>query len=178
MMKSYFTSAFQLYLLLVAHIPSQTIRKGLLRACGARIARNVRLYHGFEVRKPQNLEIASGTVIGTGAILDARAGIRIGKNVNFSSEVAIWTVQHDPQSRNFGSKLAPVRIEDNAWISFRAVILPGVTVFEGAVVAAGAIVTKDVPPYTISAGVPAHVIGTRIRNLEYDLGREGYYHFI
>lgn len=178
MMRSYLSSVFQLWLLLVAYIPSQTLRKGLLRACGARIAHDVRLYHGFEVRKPQNLEISSGTVIGTGAILDARAGISIGRNVNFSSEVAVWTVQHDPQSPSFGSRLAPVRIEDYVWISFRAVILPGVTISEGAVVAAGAIVTKDVPPYTISAGVPARVIGTRTRNLEYELGREGYYHFL
>jgi acetyltransferase-like isoleucine patch superfamily enzyme len=178
MMRSYLSSVFQVGLLLVAYIPSHTIRKGLLRACGARIAHDVRLYHGFEVRKPQKLEIAGGTVIGTGAILDARAGIFIGKNVNFSSEVAIWTVQHDPQSPTFGTKSAPVRIEDNAWISFRAVVLPGVTVSEGAVVAAGAIVTKDVPPYTISAGVPARVIGTRNRNLEYQLAQEGYYHFL
>jgi acetyltransferase-like isoleucine patch superfamily enzyme len=178
MIRSYLSSAFQLCLLLVAYIPSQTLRKALLRVCGARIAHDVRLYHGFEVRKPRNLEIASGTVIGTGAILDARGGISIGRNVNFSSEVAIWTVQHDPQSPSFGTKLAPVRIKDNAWISFRVVILPGVTVCEGAVVAAGAIVTKDVPPYSISAGIPAHVIGTRTRNLEYELGRAGYYHFI
>jgi len=177
-MRSYLSSAVQLCLLLIAYIPSQTVRKALLRACGARIARNVRLYHGFEVRKPQNLEIATGSVIGTGAILDARAGICIGRNVNFSSEVAIWTAQHDPHSPSFATKLAPVRIEDNAWISFRAVILPGVTISEGAIVAAGAIVTKDVPPYSISAGIPAHVIGTRTRNLEYDLGSGGYYHFI
>src|ERR1700722_5918161 len=178
MMRSYFSSAFQLCLLLIGYIPSHSLRKTLLRACGARIAHDVRLYHGFEVRKPQNLQIASGTVIGTGVILDARGGIFIGKNVNFSSEVAIWTAQHDPQSSTFGTKLASVRIEDNAWISFRAVILPGVTISEGAVVAAGAIVTKDVPAFSISAGVPAQVIGTRTRTLEYDLGKEAYYPFI
>lgn len=178
MTNAYLSSAFQLCLLLIGYVPSHRLRKALLRACGARIAGNVRLYHGFEVRKPKNLEIHSGTVIGTGAILDARAGIWIGKNVNFSSEVAIWTAQHDPQSPNFSAKLAPVRIEDNAWISFRAVILPGVTICEGAVVAAGAIVTKDVPPYSISAGIPAQVIGTRTRKLDYELDKEGYYHFI
>jgi acetyltransferase-like isoleucine patch superfamily enzyme len=177
-MRSYLASLFQLWLLLIAYIPSQNVRKLLLRACGARIAKNVRLYHGFEVRKPQNLEIASGTVIGTGAILDARAGIRIGKNVNFSSEVAIWTAQHDPQSATFATKLAPVRIEDNVWISFRAVVLPGVRISEGAVIAAGAIVTKDVPAYAISAGIPARVIAMRNRNLEYELYSAAYYHFI
>ncbi len=138
----------------------------------------MRLYHGFEVRKPRNLEISEGSIIGTGAILDARAGLFIGRNVNFSSEVAIWTAQHDPQSPNFGTKVLPVRIEDNAWLSYRAVVLPGVTVAEGAVVAAGAIVTKDVPRYSVAAGVPARVVAPRNKNLHYDLGKHSYYHFI
>jgi acetyltransferase-like isoleucine patch superfamily enzyme len=154
------------------------LRKAILRACGARIGRKVRLYHGFEVRKPRNLQISDGSIIGTGAILDARAGLFIGKNVNFSSEVAIWTAQHDPQSSSFDAKVLPVRIEDNVWISFRAVVLPGVTVAEGAVVAAGAIVTKDVPAYSIVAGIPARVIAPRNKNLDYDLSMEGHYHFI
>jgi acetyltransferase-like isoleucine patch superfamily enzyme len=177
-MRSYLSSAFQLFLLLTAYIPSQTLRKVILRACGARIGRKVRLYHGFEVRRPRNLQISDGCIIGTRAILDARAGLFIGKNVNFSSDVAIWTAQHDPQSPSFSAKVLPVRIEDNAWISYRAVVLPGVTVAEGAVVAAGAIVTKDVAMYSIVAGVPARVIGPRNRNLNYYLGKEAYYHFI
>ena len=57
-------------------------------------------------------------------------------------------------------KIAPVRIGDKAWIGFNAIILKGVTVGEGAIVAAGAVVTKDVPPYTIVAGNPARVIRT------------------
>ena len=62
-------------------------------------------------------------------------------------------------------------IGDRAWLSFRATILPGVSVGEGAVVAAGAVVTSDVPPYAIVAGVPARVVGERSpRELSYELG--------
>jgi maltose O-acetyltransferase len=61
----------------------------------------------------------------------------------------------------------PVTIHDHAWISARAIILPCVTIGQGAVVAAGAVVTRDVPEYSIVGGVPAKPIGTRPKNLDY-----------
>ena len=71
--------------------------------------------------------------------------------------------------RFMASKGGLVVIIDRAWISCRVVILPGVTVGEGAVVAAGAVVTKNVPPYTIVAGVPAKEVGKRTKDLRYKL---------
>jgi maltose O-acetyltransferase len=70
---------------------------------------------------------------------------------------------------NFGCESAPVVIEDFAWISCRTVVLPGTRIGKGAVVAAGAVVTKDVEPYSIVAGVPAKKIGERSRDLNYYL---------
>ena len=67
---------------------------------------------------------------------------------------------HDPL---FPEVLAPVTVCDYAWVGSRAMILPGVTVGEGAVVAAGAVVTRDVAPYSVVAGVPARPVGTRSR---------------
>ena len=176
--RCYLSSALYLFLGMVAYVPSHHIRKWILRGLGCRIGEGVRLYHGFEVRSPWRLIIEEGTIIGNDSILDARAGLHIGKNVNLSSEVAIWTAQHDPQSATFETRMKPVVIEDYAWLSYRAVILPGVTVGRGAVVAAGAIVTKDVPPFTIVAGIPAQAIGERNRDLRYELAKEGYTHFI
>jgi acetyltransferase-like isoleucine patch superfamily enzyme len=83
--------------------------------------------------------------------------------------VWIWTLEHDPQDPNYAAVGGAVIIEDFVWISCRAIILPGVTVGEGAVVAAGAVVTKDVEPFSIVGGVPAKVIGVRNRNLTYKL---------
>ena len=83
--------------------------------------------------------------------------------------VWIWTMEHDPQDSYYGVKGGAVTIEDYAWISCRVVILPGVTIGKGAVVAAGAVVTKDVAPYTIVGGVPAKKIGTRTKDLRYQL---------
>ena len=73
---------------------------------------------------------------------------------------------NDPE---FGVKGAPVIIEDYAWVSSRTTLLPGVTIGKGAVVAAGAVVTKSVEPYTVVGGVPAKKIGERSKELNYKL---------
>jgi acetyltransferase-like isoleucine patch superfamily enzyme len=115
--------------------------------------------------------IGDGSVIGFDAILDGRGGLTIGRNVNLSSEVAIWTAQHDHRSPTFAARCAPVTIGDRAWLSFRTTILPGVTIGDGAVVAAGAVVTTDVPPFAIVGGIPARIIGVRTRELSYEFVR-------
>lgn len=114
-----------------------------------------------------SLSIGANSAINRRCYLDARQGIRIGNNVNVSPEVYILTYQHDPQSRTFASFGAPVVIDDHAWIGVRAILLPGAHVGEGAVVAAGAVVTGEVPPYSIVAGVPATVRKERTRDLDY-----------
>jgi maltose O-acetyltransferase len=115
------------------------------------------------------LSIGRNSIIGNDAFLDAREGIEIGNNVNMGGHVQVFTLEHDPQARDFGIKGGPVIIRDYAYIATRTIILPGVTIGEGAVVAAGAVVTRDVEPYSIVAGVPARKIGERTRDLEYKL---------
>lgn len=152
-------------------IPSQTIRQFIYKnVFNVKIGKKAVIYGRAEIRSPENLSIGDYSIIGHDAVLDARAGLEIGKNVNFSSGVWIWTMQHDPQDPNFGVKQGKVTIKDYAWVSCRTVILPGVTIGQGAVVAAGAVVTKDVPDYAIVGGIPAKVIGQRNRDLQYQLG--------
>lgn len=177
--KAYVRSLLQLALTLLAYVPSHALRKTGLRLCGARIAPKSLVYHGFWVLSPWKMTIGKSSVVGDHAILDARGGLTIGENVNLSTNVAIWTGQHNYQSPDFGYEEGPVRVGDYAWLSFRTTLLPGVTIGEGAVVAAGAVVTKDVAPYTVVAGVPAKVIGTRNRDLNYDLLKDcNYLRFI
>jgi acetyltransferase-like isoleucine patch superfamily enzyme len=170
--KIYVKSLLQLGLTLLGYVPSHALRKAGLRICGAKIASNALVYHGLWIWSPWKLTIGKSSIVGDHAILDARGGLTLGENVNISTNVAIWTGQHDCQSPDFAYEEAPVRICDRAWLSFRSTILPGVTVGEGAVVAACAVVTKDVSPFTIVAGIPAEVIGTRNRNLGYDLRKD------
>lgn len=155
----------------VGSIPSRTVRHAAYHALGLNLAESAVVHRGAEIRSPKRIAIGRGSIIGFDAILDGRNGISIGANVNLSSEVAIWTAEHDPDHPRFHATGSPVVVADRAWLSFRSTILPGVTVGEGAVVAAGAVVTRDVSPFTVVAGIPAKEIGQRRRDLEYDLSR-------
>lgn len=156
---------------IVANIPSHRVRKTIVRLFGGQIGKNVALYSGFEIRSPYKLRIGENSIIGFDCVLDCRNGLSIGRYVNFSSEVMVWTKQHDYNDPYFAVEGGPVVIQDYAWISVRAIILPGVVIGEGAVVAAGAVVTKNVEPYTVVGGVPAKEIGKRNKDLKYSLGR-------
>ena len=120
---------------------------------------------GLTLRDPRNLHIGRRTNINPDCLLDSRGGaLRIGDDCDVSPQVNVWTLQHDWRDPDFATEGGAVTIEDFVWIGNRAIVLPGVTVGEGAVVAAGAVVTKDVPPYSIVGGVPAKVIGQRPRD--------------
>jgi len=160
---------FYLSLQWLAHLPSQSVRLFLLRHLyGAKIEKGAVLYGGFEGRKPKSLLIRKNTVIGHRAVLDARGGLEIGENVNISSEVMIWTAQHDYRDPQFGAEFKPVKIDDYAWLGPRSIILPGVTIGMGAVVAAGAVVSKDVTPNSVVGGIPATIIAERPKMMDYN----------
>lgn len=152
----------------VGSIPSGTLRTLGAKLMGMKVAPTAKLYRWREVRDPQNIRVGAGSIIGMWATLDGREGITIGRNVNFSSEVALWTLQHDYNSPSFATSGGPIVIGDRAWISFRATILPGVTIGEGAVVAANSVVTKNVAPFTVVGGIPAKKIGQRTADLSYE----------
>lgn len=157
-------------LLILMYIPSHHIRKFFLKYMyGMKIGKNVVIYYGAEIRAPWRIHIGDGTIIGDKTILDGRSGIKIGKNVNFSTGAWIWTEQHNVNSPTFSTEDAcgMVEIGDRSWISSRTVILPGVTIGEGTVIAAGGVVTKSCDSFSIYGGVPAKKIGCRNRDLSY-----------
>jgi acetyltransferase-like isoleucine patch superfamily enzyme len=131
------------------------------------LGKDVTIQMGCYIYTRGNLSIGDYSMINRDCVLDSRGGLQIGSRVNISPYVQIYTAEHDANSCDFAESRAPVTIGDYAWISTRSTILPGVTLGEGAIVAAGAVVTKDVPAYAIVGGVPAKVIGERNRNLEY-----------
>jgi acetyltransferase-like isoleucine patch superfamily enzyme len=113
------------------------------------------------------IEVGDNSVINRRCYLDGRSGLKIGNNVNISPEVCLITLQHDPESPEFVCTGGPILIDDRVWIGMRAMVLPGIHIGEGAVVAAGAVVTLDVAPYSIVAGVPAVHKKERPRDLGY-----------
>lgn len=163
-------SAFEMLVLrLAAFAPVHGIRISALRIFGANVDSDAVVYHGFQVRSARNLTIGARTSVGDGAILDARGGLTLGSDVNLSTQVMIWTAQHDWKSPDFSYMEAPVTVGDRAWIGPRAVLLPGARIGEGAVIAAGSIVRGAVPPFTLVGGVPAKFISDRPRDLRYHL---------
>ena len=158
-------------MLRIGKLPGHALRRALYKALfNFKFPKSTVVYKGVEIRDLCALSLGEHTIIGHDAILDARHGLEIGNNVNLSTGVWIWTTQHDPQDPDFREVGGKVVIEDYAWISCRTVILPGVRIGRGCVVAAGAVVTHDTPPWTIVGGVPAKVIGQRNPNLRYTLG--------
>jgi maltose O-acetyltransferase len=88
----------------------------------------------------------------------------------------IYNAEHDVHSNDFHAEARPVSIDDYVFIGPRAIILPGISIGKGAVVGAGAVVTKDVEPFAIVGGVPAKVIGKRNNtDPQYRLGRAAWF---
>lgn len=151
-----------------SHFVRNFIYKKILKI---KIGDNAIIYGGAEIRTPNKLSIGKGSIIGNYSILDARNGIEIGENVNFSHGVWLWTEQHDYNCPDFSTnapKNKKIIIQNRAWLGPRVVVLPGCTIGEGAVVAAGAVVTKDIEPFTLNGGIPSKKIGERNRNLTYN----------
>jgi acetyltransferase-like isoleucine patch superfamily enzyme len=103
--------------------------------------------------------VGNGTYLNRGVEIVAAQSVSIGQNCKVARDVIIMdTDQHELPGH--GLLVAPVQIEDRVWIGTRAIILKGVTIGHDAIIAAGAVVTRDVPPHTTVAGVPARPLGS------------------
>lgn len=160
----------------IGHVPFHHVRRFFYRLAGMRIGSGSAIHTGTTLYNPGNISIGRDSIIGEKATLDGRAKLVIGNHVDIASEVMIYNAEHDINDPGFIATQAPVVIEDYVFIGPRAIILPGVTVGRGAVVAAGAVVTKDVEEFAIIGGVPAKVIGERVnKDPHYKLGRAAWF---
>ena len=134
---------------------------------------NVRLGRGSIIHwktrffEPAGIQVGEYCNLGNDIFLDGRRGITIGNRVAIGGEVMIYTLQHDIDSPTFNVIGGPVVIDDYVYIGPRAIILPNVKIGYGAVVAAGVVVTKDVPPFAVVGGVPAQFPRERSHDLDY-----------
>jgi maltose O-acetyltransferase len=156
----------------VGFIPIHTIRKIFYLASGIDIPFSSTIHIGANFFRPSNISIGKDTIIGDHCFLDGRAPLKIGNHVGIASQVLIYNDEHDINSPDYGNSFGPVEIGDYVFIGPRSIILPNTKIGKGAVVAAGAIVTKDIPEFEIWGGVPAKKISDRkIDNPNYKLGR-------
>lgn len=151
----------------IAHIPSFLLRTAYYRhVLRYRIARDSHVHMGCFFTGG-DVSIGPHSIVNRNCFLDGRKGLRIGKNCSISSEVMLLSMGHDPQSPGFEVNGGCTTVGDHAWVGSRAILLPGVTVGEGAVIGAGSVVTKDIRPWMIAAGNPAREIKARNRDLTY-----------
>jgi acetyltransferase-like isoleucine patch superfamily enzyme len=150
------------------HVPSHRFRQAWLRALGVQIGTNASIFMGTTVFSHKDLVIGDRCVIAERCVLDARGGITLEDDVVLASDVHLRTAKHDPSSLEFGHKYEPIVVRKYGWLGTRCTVLGGVTIGNGAVVAACALATKDVSDYTIVGGVPAVPIGKRPQELDYD----------
>ncbi len=162
---------FRLFLLTVCgYVPSHGFRRMVYLAFGLHIGRTSSIHWRARFFRPEGVRIGDYTTIGNDAFLDGREGLSIGNCVNIAAEVRIYTREHDIDDPMFREVGGAIVIEDYAYIGSRVTVLPGVHIGYGAVVGSGAVVTKNVEPFTLVGGVPAKPIRRRNENLEYKLG--------
>jgi acetyltransferase-like isoleucine patch superfamily enzyme len=156
----------------VSEVPFHSFRRLFYSLAGVKLTGSSTVHIGARFYHPGGITIGEDTIIGDHAVLDGRAPLTIGNHVDIASEVMIYNSEHDIHAEDFAPIEAPVQIEDYVFIGPRAIILPGVRIGRGAVVGAGAVVTKSIDPGTIVGGVPAKVIGQRqLNEYKYRLGR-------
>lgn len=135
---------------------------------------------GVQFSSPENISLGNHVWIGHNVTIDGRGGVSIGEGCILARNIEIITSNHYfqgddlmevPYDKRFISK--PITIKENVWLGIRAVILPGVTIGEGAVIGACSVVTKDVPPLAIVGGNPAKVIRYRDEEQYYRLKNAG-----
>lgn len=138
----------------------------VLRCLGAEVGKRAIYYPGLWIMPGRNLTLGDDVDLAHGVLITTAGGVKIGDRTMIGYRAQILSANHviPPKPQRLydaGDIYAAVDIKNDAWIGGSSIILPGVTIGEGAVVAAGSVVTKDVPPYTIVAGCPARIIRTR-----------------
>lgn len=162
-------AAYYLQNVFVTNLPINCVRLLSYKIFLKSVGKSTFFLRGVKLKFARNITIGSHCVINSGVHLDGRGGLIIGDNVDIASDAMLITAGHDINSNSHRYTVAPVVVHNRSWIATRAMILPGVTLGEGSVVAAGAVVTRDVPAFTVVGGVPAREIGKRNNQLNYQL---------
>lgn len=175
-MSNFISGLYHFIIEIIMWLPCHPLRRLSCRLLMKRFDSSSTIYRNVDLRSPYRIIVGAHTNINKRCVLDGRGGLTIGSNVDIAQETNIWTEQHDYNDPIYKSVCKEVIIEDYVWLSSRVTLLPGLHIGRGAVVASGAVVTKDVPPLAIVAGVPAKIIGYRKEEaLQYQLGDRAWF---
>lgn len=151
------------------------IRKFFYLLSGMKIGKGSIINMGVYVLEPRKIKIGNYSHINQGCILDGRGSLIIGNSVSISHRVSIITGSHDVNSDEFAGKFCPIIIDNYVWIGINATILQNVHIGKGAVIAACALVVKDIESFNIVGGVPCKTIGQRNNTINYLCKPKCYY---
>ncbi len=143
-------------------LPSSALRVSLLRLFGARIGERVVVRHDVNVKYPWHLVIGDDCWIGERVWIDSLTTVRIGSNCCLSQGAYLCTGNHNWSDPGFGLMIAPIQINDGAWAGAFSILTPGAVLGDGAVAAAGSVVSGTVPDFEIYAGNPAVFLKKRV----------------
>ncbi|HEY9125208.1 MAG TPA: WcaF family extracellular polysaccharide biosynthesis acetyltransferase [Bacteroidales bacterium] len=139
-----------------------SIKNAILRLFGAKVGKGVCIKPRVNIKYPWRLSIGDYTWVGENAWIDNLDQVNLGKNVCISQGALLLCGNHNYKKETFDLMIAPINIEDGAWIGAKAVVCPGVHVASHAVLTVGSIATKNLEPYSIHSGNPAVKIKNRI----------------
>ena len=144
-----------------AYRTDEELRALMSRLVGYRVDDGFRLFPPVYTDFGKNIKIGKDVFVNSGCCFQDQGGVTLGDGCLVGHNVVFATLDHDKcPSKRGDMTAAPIVVGKNVWIGAHATILKGVTIGDGAIVAAGAVVTRDVPPNTIAAGVPARVVKT------------------
>lgn len=169
MLKHIVVVSYEFFIRVTFSLPRYRILNGFkaffLRRVGAKIGKRVVFYPGVWIAPARELVVGDDVDFALDVLVTTGGGVTIGDRVLIGYRTQILSSNHVIEGRSpifhAGHVKKPVVIENDVWIGAACIILPGVKIGEGAVIAAGSVVTKDIPAFAIVAGVPAKVIRYR-----------------
>jgi putative colanic acid biosynthesis acetyltransferase WcaF len=152
---------FGLPVLRCSTLPSSGLRVRLLRLFGAQIGERVVIKPGVRVKYPWHLKIGNDCWLGEDCWLDNLTTVRLGSDVCISQGAYLCTGNHNWSDPAFGLVIEPIQLNNGSWVGAHAFVAPGVVLGDGAVAAAGSVVTKSIPDFKVYAGNPAVFVRNR-----------------
>lgn len=141
----------------------EEVRRIFSELIGREVDESFTLFPPFYTDCGKNIRVGKNVFINSCCCFQDQGGISIGDGSLIGHCVVLATINHDPNPARRGDEYArPITIGRNVWIGSHATVLPGVSIGDGAIVAAGAVVTKDVPAGSVAGGVPARIIKERV----------------
>jgi putative colanic acid biosynthesis acetyltransferase WcaF len=146
--------------------PLYSWRSFLLRLFGARVGKGVHIYPGVKIWAPWNLDLGDQCGVASGAILYSQDKISIGRRAVISQGAHLCAGTHDYTQPGFPLYTKPIKIGNHAWIAAEAFIHPGITVGEGCVIGARAVVTSNMPSWMVCSGHPCKPLKERMTEVD------------